>query len=278
MVESTVTFRNNIKRIAFALNADVPIGVFDSGLGGLRVLHHLFQAMPYKDFMYFADLRHMPYGARASEEIVALSQHNIQWLCQKGCEVVLAACHTSTTCVEASPLGLSYPYFLNMAHSLYDTVHRATTQHFLKSVVILGTERTVGSRVYQSALSHILPDVSCHAIACPAWVPAIESGNEVEKRRAVFDMLPHIDHADALVYGCTHFSEMETLLQEYAPHVLRLDPACTLASTLHEHMASPQKPRGGTVRVFTNVAYAPLLEQHAKTLFGVSIEYTDGVL
>lgn len=263
---------NDIQRMVSALNPDLPIGVFDSGLGGVRVLQRLFQAMPYKDFMYFADLRHMPYGGRPSEDIVALSQRNIQWLSQKGCELVLAACHTSTTCLEISQF-VSYPYFLNMANSLYDTVHHAVATHSLNSVVILATEGTVGSKVYQTALSQRFPHLDCRAVACSDWVLAIESGNEVEKREAVSGMLSHINSVDALVYGCTHFSEMERLLEEYAPHVLRLDPAYTLAATLHRHVFSLTKERSGTVRIFTNVEYAPLLERHAEDLFGVGVEY-----
>jgi glutamate racemase len=258
--------------MASALNLERPIGVFDSGLGGLRVLKHLFQAMPYKDFMYFADLRHMPYGARASENIVALSQHNIQWLSQKGCKLVLAACHTSTTCLEVSQ-SVSYPYFLSMANSLYETIHHATTQHGLNSVAILGTEATIRSQVYQRALSRRLPKLQCRGVACPTWVSAIESGSETAKRYVVHSILSQLEGVDALVYGCTHFSEMECLLQEYAPNVLRLDPACTLASTLRGHVSFLPTQRCGTVRVFTNVARALLLKQYAEDMFGVAVEY-----
>ncbi len=262
----------DLKSMSSALDADFPIGVFDSGLGGLRVLHHLFQAMPYKNFIYFADLHHMPYGARSTNDIVRLSQKNIQWLSQKGCQLVLAACHTSTTCLENSKTVLP-PYFLNMAPSLYDTVHSATLQHSLKSVAILATEVTVRSQVYQAGVSGLLPDLELRALACPSWVPAIESGSQAAKRDAVYAMLPHLDGVDALIYGCTHFSEMESLLQEYIPTVLRLDPACTLASALREHMHPSSNQTAGTVRIFTNVTSAPLLEHHAERMFGVDVEY-----
>ena len=265
---------NDNTRLASVLHADAPIGVFDSGLGGLRVLYQLVQAMPYKDFIYLADLRNMPYGGRSSHEIVELSHRNIQWLGEQGCKLVLAACHTSTTCLEASKCVISAPYFLNMARSLYDVVHDAVVQHALNSVVVLATERTVASGVYQTKLSQRLPNTLCSAVACPTWVPAIESGSDVEKRRAVLDIIPGIAYADAIVYGCTHFSEMDSLLSEYLPHTVRLDPALTLARLLAECVQPNQRIGCGTVRVFTNVEQASLLAHYTKTMFGVMVGYS----
>lgn len=254
-----------------------PIGLFDSGLGGLRVLQHLYQAVPWKDFIYFADLRHMPYGNRSSESVLELSQKNVNILQSYGCNLVIAACHTSTTCLKAEKVVPS-PHFLSMAESVYTSVHQCVQERCIDEIVILGTERTVQSCVYQDALRTMFPGVRCSAVACPSWVPAIEAEDEEAKQAAVLEMLPHFYNAKAIVYGCTHFSDMERLLQTYLSKTcVLLDPAIVLAETLKASMECSKELRSGSIHIITNVQKAPQLERSAQMFcFGrgvTTIEY-----
>ncbi|ETZ07126.1 glutamate racemase [Holospora obtusa F1] len=244
-----------------------PIGIYDSGLGGLNVLLALYNVMPTRCFVYFADLRHMPYGNRSSDSIAKLSKDNVKFLEKQGCSIIVSACHTSTTCLSAMNIVPS-KHFVSMEASMYAIIQEAVIQNKISEVTILATQRTIDSYVYQNYLYHTLPDLKVRMIACPSWVIAIESQEENKKRSAVFDILPDIKNSHAIVYGCTHFSEMDKILEEELPfECLRLDPNLALAKALKEQektLPLNDVEFNHQICVFTNVSFAPQLENFLK--------------
>ncbi|PPE03809.1 glutamate racemase [Holospora curviuscula] len=262
------------------LQLPTPIGIYDSGLGGLQVLWNLYQVMPHKNFLYFADLHHMPYGNRSADEIVELSKKNSHFLEEQGCTLVIAACHTSTTWLKAAHFTPS-KCFLSMADSVYAVVQNAVFQDNIKEITILATQGTLNSGVYQEYFTRTMPQLTLRTVPCPHWVPAIESQDEVQKRKAVIEILHHINTTPAIVYGCTHFSEMDSLLQEYLPFsCLRLDPGIALANIFKEHAqvfssSALEYSCRDRVRVFTNVTWAPQLALFLKKFSNMqgSVEY-----
>ena len=277
---SDVVFNSSRDDLYDVLNLSDPVGIYDSGLGGLQVLWNLYQAMPYRRFVYFADLYHMPYGDRCASTIIELSQNNARFLEQQGCSLIIAACHTSTTWLKSKNLTPS-KYFLSMADSLYSVVEHAVWENKISEITLLTTQGTLNSGIYQEYFARRMPTLHLRSISCPGWVPTIESQDEEQKRSAVVQMLHHINTTPAIVYGCTHFSAMDTLLQEYLPSsCLRLDPGIALAETLKAHSTtdfchSLERSFKDQVRVVTNVTRAPQLESFLKKFpkMYISIEY-----
>ncbi|ETZ04927.1 MULTISPECIES: glutamate racemase [Holospora] len=249
---------------------DYPIGIYDSGLGGIKVLLDLYRAMPDRRFVYFADLHHMPYGERSSDSVVQLSQNNVKFLEKQGCILIVAACHTSTTCLKANNIVPSN-YFISMAESLYAVIQEAVSEQCISEVTVLTTQRTLDSGVYQAHLLQKMPRLTLHVVACPSWVLAIESQDEDEKYKAVKEILPYIYNTSAIVYGCTHFSEMDAVLKACLPSkCLRLDPSSALCGALKRK--GGRKPKNlidsNQIRVITNGALAPQLEHFIKHFSG----------
>ena len=185
-----------------------------------------------------------------------------------------------TTWLQSSTL-IPSKYFLSMADSLYTVVQNAVVEKNISEITLLATQGTLNSGIYQEYFTRMMPTLDVRSVPCPGWVPTIESQDEDQKRRAVVGMLHHINATPAIVYGCTHFSEMDTLLQEYLPSsCLRLDPGVTLAGILKAHSKTSschplEYSSKNQIRVLTNVTWAPQLGSFLKKFpkMCASIEY-----
>ena len=150
-----------------------PIGVFDSGLGGLTVAHAIFQRLPHDSTLYFGDTARVPYGPKSADTVRRYSREILAWLLHQGVKAVVVACNTSTAHAldvlqEASPvpvLGVIEP-----------GAQAAVTAARGGPIGIIGTAGTIASRAYERAIRLIAPDASVLARACPLFVPLVEEG------------------------------------------------------------------------------------------------------
>jgi len=206
---------------------DSAIGVFDSGIGGLTVLHQIIEALPRENTVYLGDTARAPYGTKSVETVMRYSFENSEFLVEKGVKLVVVACNTSTA-IALSHLqeSLSVP----VIGVIEPGVRRAIKSTKNKRVGVIGTEATIQSGAYTRALKAVDPKIEVYSRACPLFVPLIEEGwidNAVVDMtvRAYLGSLKQ-SGIDTLVLGCTHYPLLKKAIRKFlGPGVSLVDSA-----------------------------------------------------
>jgi glutamate racemase len=205
-----------------------PIGIFDSGFGGLTVLKEIELLLPQYDFLYFGDNARAPYGNRSFEIVHTYALDAVQWLFQQGCPLVILACNTASAkalrTIQQKDLPLIAPdrRVLGVIRPVTEWVGTITRSGHIG---ILATAGTVASQSYQIEILKYFPKATVVQEACPMWVPLIEN-HEFDNEGADYFIKKHIDRLmtadpliDTIVLGCTHYP----LLQEKIRRTLASD-------------------------------------------------------
>ncbi len=210
---------------------DRPIGIFDSGIGGLTVASVIRQALPSERLLYFGDTTHMPYGQRHLDEVRKFSFGIVDALRWKDCKMVVIACNTASA-AALSALREAHPgyLFVGMEPAVKPAVEHTRTG----TVGVIATTATFQSELYASVVERFAQDVQVLHQPCPGLVKQIEAG-ELDTPRTE-EMLrgwlqPMLDkHIDALVLGCTHYPIVRPVIERIVgPHVRIVDPAPAIA-------------------------------------------------
>lgn len=209
------------------MDSEKPIGVFDSGVGGLSVVREILQQLPEERIIYFGDTAHVPYGPRTAEEIILFSEQITSFLIQKQVKMIIIACNTS------SSLSLDYlqsQYSLPFVDVIYPSLDVAILHTRNKKVGVIGTIATIKSEAHKKLLLKRNEIMEVHGKACPKLVPLVEKGitEGKEVREAVREyILPLTEEGiDTLILGCTHYPFLEKTISEVIGKDIRLiDPA-----------------------------------------------------
>ena len=247
-------------------SAPGPIGVFDSGYGGLTVLHGIRQLLPAYDYMYLGDNARAPYGSRSFEVVYQFTRQAVIKLFSMGCHLVILGCNTASAKAlrtiqqrdlpELDPkrrvLGIIRPTAENIG-SLTRSRH----------VGILATEGTVRSRSYSLEIGKLFPDITVSGVACPLWAAIVEA-NEADSPGAEYFEKKRIDQLmrtdpliDTIVLGCTHYPLLMNSIVKNVPDGVRIVPqghyvAESLSNYLERHRdIAASITQGGTCRYFT---------------------------
>jgi glutamate racemase len=225
--------------------ATAPIGVYDSGLGGLSVVRQLQLQLPQESLIYVADTARVPYGGRSAEEIHTFSREIIEYLASRQVKAILCACNTSSVVIlpELKRVGRIPVLGLAQAGSLLPRGFRR--------VALLATEATVRSHLYRQLISMRFPEVELMELACPEFVPLVESGQwdgeavEAILRQRLGSLLEW--QPQAVILGCSHYPYLAPVLQKVlGPQVQLLDPATQLVGQLRQkldqqHLRTPYR-------------------------------------
>jgi glutamate racemase len=263
---------------------DLPIGIFDSGVGGLTVLRAVRAQLPDEDLLYLGDTARVPYGNRGAETIRRYALNAAGLLADTGIKALVVACNTASAfALEALRDSLDVPVI-----GVIEPVARVAAEHTRTGVVaVLGTRGTVGSEVYPAAIRAHAP----HAVmqqACPLFVPLAEEGwSNDPVTRAVADRYVATfagTRVDTVILGCTHYPVLaDTIAAAFhaavAPNVRLLDSGSATAEALekllHEH--GIRAPRGaGTVRFWATDAPESFAAS-ATRIFGESVDAVEHV-
>ncbi len=209
-----------------------PIGVFDSGLGGLSVLRHLVRDLPNESFVYVADSARAPYGARSSDEVRAFSEQIVTWLVEEqGCKLIVVACNTATA-AAAKTLRAQRPDtpIIGMEPAVKPAARATCTG----VVGVMATAGTIASEKYAALLHEYGEGLTLIEDPCVGLVQLIEDGHldgGVLRQRLVDIITPmKAQRVDTLVLGCTHFPLVEAAIREVAgPGITVIDPAPAVA-------------------------------------------------
>jgi len=221
------------------MNRHDPIGVFDSGVGGLSVVKQLKEMLPGEGIIYFGDTAHVPYGGKSVEELLVLGEKIISFLTAAGCKTVIAACNTSSA--VSVPL-LAKRFSVPIISVLEPGAKEAARVTASGRIGVIATSRTVESEAYPRHIRAARPGAKVFQAACPALVPLVESGRlegpEVEK--AVRECLSPLmeQDIDTLVLGCTHYPYLIPVLRRVLPeNVAIVDPAHPAVREIGEALA-----------------------------------------
>lgn len=192
-----------------------PIGVFDSGVGGLTVVKELIRQLPFEDIVYFGDTARVPYGIKSKETVIRFSIENILFLLKQDVKLICVACNTvSSLALPVIKSHFRVPIVGVISPGAREAVY--ATQN--KRIGVIGTRGTIKSRTYENEIKQLDPEVKVTAVACPLFVPFVEEG--WTKERAVLDVarvyLQPLKRAcvDTVILGCTHYPLLKPVIKE----------------------------------------------------------------
>jgi len=256
------------------LEAGAPIGIFDSGIGGLTVAHAIKELLPDEQLIYFGDTAHLPYGDKSTAAIQAYSVKIADFLIRKGCKVIVVACNSASA--SANELLKEYTASRAKVINVIDPIVDELAQNGSTGQVgVIGTRRTIDSRVYSKKVLSRSPGCQVHELAAPLLVPMIEEGflhNKVSQ-----DILQNylgdkiFDNISSLVLGCTHYPLIGEEIRRFFDNRVKIInssqvTARALATYLKEQsmLASTQERND----IFYVSDYTLTFEHQAKRFFG----------
>lgn len=242
------------------------IGVFDSGYGGLTILHGIRQRLPEYDFMYLGDNARAPYGSRSFEVVYQFTRQAVLKLFSMGCQLVILGCNTASAKALRSIQQRDLPQWdenrrvLGIIRPTAEVIGQLTTS---RHVGLLATPGTILSGSYEMEIAKLFPDIKLSGVGCPLWASIVEA-NEADSPGADYfvkkriDMLMRKDpEIDAVILGCTHYPLLMSSIVKHVPTGVRIIPqgeyvANSLRDYLNRHTAMDERlTKNGTCQYFT---------------------------
>jgi len=221
---------------AVATHCQDPIGVFDSGIGGLTVLKALIEKLPGETFLYLGDTAKVPYGNKSKETVTRYALANTLFLLQKGVKAIVVACNTvSSTCLSELARHFRAPVIGVIEPAAQEAVRRSRNGR----IGVIGTAGTVASGAYDRALLELLPQARIWSAACPLFVPLAEEGFAEHPATAlvVKEYVRPIKESDVdtLILACTHYPLLKRAISDYmGPDVQLVDSGPATAALLEK--------------------------------------------
>ena len=244
-----------------------PIGVFDSGYGGLTILRELRKRLPEYDYLYFGDNARAPYGSRSFEVIYRYTLEAVRELFARGCPLVILACNTASAKALRSIQQNDLPGIdptrrvLGVIRPTVEILDRVTVSGH---VGVLGTPGTVASESYVMETEKLFPDMKVAQQACPLWVPIVENseadgnGADYFVKKYIEELMARDPEIDTFVLACTHYPLLIDKIRRYAPAGVRiLEQGRLVADSLKDYLRRhPEMERrlgkSGTVEFLTS--------------------------
>lgn len=228
------------------MNENRPIGLFDSGLGGISVLHEVHALLPEEDLIYFGDSAHNPYGTKDKQTITQLCDRICQELTDAGCKAIVIACNTATS--AAVPyLRRKYPIpIIGMEPAL----KVAVDHHARQKIAVWATELTLKEQKFHDLVERVSGGMPVKKVAAGRLVELVENDqlDDLELVDQVLrDYMDQSDQPDAVVLGCTHFVFFRSRLQELFPKVDFIDGNAGTARHLRDVLADKLSDTGGKI-------------------------------
>lgn len=243
-----------------------PIGVFDSGYGGLTILHGIRQLLPDYDYIYLGDNARAPYGSRSFDVVYQFTRQAVMKLFESGCQLVILGCNTASAkalrSIQQNDLPKLDPQrrVLGVIRPTAEVIGKLTHS---RHVGVLATEGTIKSHSYKLEIQKLWNDVTVTGIPCPLWVPIIEN-NEADTPGADYFVKKRIDlilerdpQIDTLILGCTHYPILMPKIRKHVPENVQIVAqgeyvAKSLQDYLRRHLDMEQRcTKHGTVRYLT---------------------------
>ena len=248
-------------------NKKFPIGVFDSGYGGLTILSAIRKLLPEYDYVYLGDNARSPYGTRSFDVINDFTLQAVRYLFSEGCPLVILACNTASAKalreIQQKYLPTSEDPSRRVLGVIRPTAEVVGNVTETKHIGIIATPGTISAQSYEVELAKLFPDVSVHGQACPMWVPLVEYGESNGEGADFFvqkylnELLEQDKQIDSIVLACTHYPLLRPKIEQYLPEGITLLSQGELVATslkdyLHRHPEMNDRlTQGGSIRYLT---------------------------
>lgn len=262
-----------------------PIGIFDSGYGGLTILQEIKKLLPQYDFVYLGDNARTPYGTRSYETVYQYTSQCTRWLFEQGCPLIILACNTASAKALRTIQQNDLPAMgggKNVLGVIRPTAEVIGNYSQTGHIGILGTKGTVRSESYRIEIEKFFPLASIFQHACPLWVPLIENGEINSEGAAYFikkdlelllDQSPQID---TILLGCTHYPLLIKTIRQFLPEGIKIISqgeiiAKSLQDYLNRHSEMESRcSKNGMLQFFTTDS-ATDFDKHSKAFFGEKV-------
>ena len=252
-----------------------PIGIFDSGYGGLTVLDSIRSRLPEYDYLYLGDNARAPYGGRSFEVVYQFTREAVLKLFSMGCHLVILGCNTASAKAlrtiqqhdlpllsDSSPI-THHPSPKKVLGNIRPTAEIIGYKTQSRHVGLLATEGTVRSESYKLEIQKLFPDITLTSVACPLWAPLVEAGEATSPgadyfvKKRIDQLLSADPNIDAVILGCTHYPLLLPKIKSYMPdHVEVISQGCHVAESLENYLQrhpeiESQCSKNGVTRYFT---------------------------
>lgn len=227
-----------------------PIGIFDSGFGGITVLKEIRKILPNEDIIYFGDVGRAPYGSKSESLVIKYSNQALSFLLSKDVKLVVVACNTASA-VAIDSLNLRFPRIIDVIEPAVCSAIKLG-----KNIGVIGTRRTIGSGIYQKRI--VKEGLKVIAKPCPLFVSLIEEGwidNKITKLIAEEYLFPLVGKIDVLILGCTHYPFiLQTIKEIIGSHVHIVSSSTTTAIAVKNLLENEGllNPKGGELRCYVS--------------------------
>jgi len=270
----------------FASMQTGPIGIFDSGYGGLTVMQEIVQQLPQYDYIYLGDNARAPYGTRSFETVYRYTLECVEWFFKQGCPLVILACNTASAkalrTIQQNDLQRLNPEnrVLGVIRPTAEVIGQYSKT---RQVGVLATAGTVQSESYEIEINKFYPDIKVFQQACPMWVPLIEN-NEHESGGADYFVKEYVEallnqtgKIDTALLGCTHYPLLSKKIQQYLPAGVQLLSqgkivAESLADYLNRHPEMEEQLTKKRNRQFFTTDSALDFNNHARLFYGEEVK------
>lgn len=224
-----------------------PIGVFDSGFGGLTILRELQKRLPQDDFLYLGDNARAPYGTRSFDLVYQFTRQAVERLFEAGCPLVILACNTASAkalrTIQQRDLPKADDPTRRVLGVIRPTVEALGETSRTGHIGLLATPGTVASASYDMEVAKLWPHFQIHSHACPMWVPLVENNEETSDgadffiRKDIDALLAMHPDIDTIVLGCTHYPLLIDKIRQFIPrHITLLSQGSIVADSLADYL------------------------------------------
>jgi glutamate racemase len=260
---------------------DAPIGVFDSGVGGLTVAREIMKQLPKESIIYFGDTARVPYGSKSRETIITYSRQIVQFLLTKKVKAIVIACNTASAfALDTIQKEIAIPV-IGVVKPGAKTAAETTKN---QKIGVIATEGTINSHIYSSYLSKTNPNVKVYGKACPLFVPLVEEGwiDDVITTEIASRYLEELKQkeVDTLVLGCTHYPLLAQTIQKImGDQVTLVNPAYETAKRLKQVLIEQQilKDKDEVAHKFYVSDGADKFKAFANTILSCEVEETKDI-
>ena len=223
-----------------------PIGVFDSGYGGLTILDKMREVLPQYDYIYLGDNARAPYGTRSFELVYKFTLQAVEQLFDMGCHLVILACNTASAKALRSIQQNDLPKIdskrrvLGVIRPTVESVNAITKS---KHIGVVATTGTIQSKSYPLEIDKLFPEIKVYGEACPMWVPLVEN-NEFDKpgadyfvKQSINNLLANNQQIDTILLACTHYPLLQSKIEQFTPpHVTIVPQGDYVAQSLKDYL------------------------------------------
>ncbi|HMR19112.1 MAG TPA: glutamate racemase [Sphingobacterium sp.] len=259
-----------------------PIGVFDSGYGGLTIFKEIQRLLPPYDYIYLGDNARVPYGTRSFESVYKFTKECVFRLFDLGCNLVILACNTASAKALRTIQQRDLPQGKKILGVIRPTTERIGQYTSTNKIGILATQGTVLSNSYKIEINKFHPEIVVYQHACPFWVSLVEN-NEINSEGAHYfvekdirELLAQSEEIDTIVLACTHYPLLLPLIEKYVPKNIKILSqgdivAASLVDYLQRHPEIKSRCSTGGLAQFYTTDDPRSFEEKAEVFFGSKI-------